>query len=1447
MKAGKTLHIILIVLSVMFLTGHFLLNSKKIQQDAACHAVRIAQNALGTDVTAGRVQLVYPFGIRVENLTVYDTQHDTLAHAASVSLRFKPTKLLRNHLSVTSIRVNSPILKLSRDSVDSDPNYAFLYALRNSQSNRRMSFRANSILIRNASVKYDLRTAPQTDSKFNPNHLNVSGLTANLSLKSFSADSIAFIVRKLSFDEQSGFRLTQTKGTVSVGSDWTDLSGFTFSTPNGEIQALQLLANIGLDTIPHGIPAMSADIRACLAGADLKAFVPGLSGMTAPLDLALTMSSTGSEINVSSLSLKDQNNNLEIGAYGSATIDSTLRITENSNANVQGTFSNGMPEWLESQLAGFGIVLPQQLRSLGSGSFQAVASGTPDNPKASLTIDADAGKLLCTLTGNNSKYHGEIVARDIKLAKVTGKPELGNLSMKAQTDLVYAGDSVQGVFCSMVQDITYKDYTYRGINISGAFNPHKVQADLDFCDSNGSLAIISSIDMSGSHSYDLTVRADTLNLSAYKLVPRDSMSLSAVLTARLNGENLDALTGRIQVDSLDYADLDGNWHMDNMTMSIGGFNDYARIVAAYADFMNVSVVGNFSLSQLPASVITACNDVSPVIGKMLSDILGTKALDCSNVYSLEAGISNTDFMGTVFHYPVSLGQPAHMLFSINDTAHTCSGTISVPQITIKDQSLTDINLVLDSQDGACKTGLNGIINNTSEGDLNLDFSWLAFTDIIRGTYSWSNSTGNLNGNAKTISQFFDYDARNGLKSMTLIDSTRFTMRNTMWNFGLTDIRTDNHKISISGFRLSNASQYLYADGMISSDSTDILSVAMKGIDLNRSLNTFQKNDVLALRGIASGRLSVAGLTGKPAFYGSVEIDSLQFMNSYHGNLMADCYWNRQTRQMEIAGIVNDPGVSRTGISGYYTPHNKNLDIYLDAFHADIGFLNTWTRSIFKEIGGRTTGSFHFFGQARQLDMEGDAIVENAFFTQEAINATFLVRHDTVQFEPGRMLFRNVEVYDEYGHDGLMTCTIRHDKFRNWRVDMTADVADMLVYNQPRSEKSPIFASVYAEGSMNLRFNPRNGLTITANARTAPGTRIGYTPTSGSVNEYGFLTIVDRNTLTIDGQSIADMLPGETKKGNKVNLNFNIQCSEDALIEMSTASLTGFFRGNGDISLAYDAKDGPVLNGLYNLSYGKCSLSLEDVIRKNFTLMDGSYVRFNGALSDTELDLQTYHNVNSVSIYDLDPTTSTTNNVRVRCLMGISGRVADPQITFNIDMPNGTTEERDILASATATEEQRNIQFMYLLAIGRFYTYDTNTGLAQNNTPSAMESLVNSTVSGQINNLLSQVLNNENVTLSSNVSASSYLSNDATNLSNKELEGILEAHLFNNRLLVNGNFGYRENAINNTSNFIGDFEVKYLLLPKHGISIRGYNKTNDKYFTKATLTTQGVGLVFEKDF
>ena len=82
------------------------------------------------------------------------------------------------------------------------------------------------------------------------------------------------------------------------------------------------------------------------------------------------------------------------------------------------------------------------------------------------------------------------------------------------------------------------------------------------------------------------------------------------------------------------------------------------------------------------------------------------------------------------------------------------------------------------------------------------------------------------------------------------------------------------------------------------------------------------------------------------------------------------------------------------------------------------------------------------------------------------------------------------------------------------------------------------------------------------------------------------------------------------------------------------------------------------------------------------------------------------------------------------------------------------------------------------------------------------------------------------------------------MANMEVQGILEGRLLDNRLLINGNFGYRDNPMY-ASNFVGDFDIRYLL--RSDLSLKGYNKTNDRYFTKTSLTTQGIGLLFQRDF
>ena len=123
----------------------------------------------------------------------------------------------------------------------------------------------------------------------------------------------------------------------------------------------------------------------------------------------------------------------------------------------------------------------------------------------------------------------------------------------------------------------------------------------------------------------------------------------------------------------------------------------------------------------------------------------------------------------------------------------------------------------------------------------------------------------------------------------------------------------------------------------------------------------------------------------------------------------------------------------------------------------------------------------------------------------------------------------------------------------------------------------------------------------------------------------------------------------------------------------------------------------------------------------------------------------------------------------------------------------------------------------------------------------LASVASSTISSQLSSMLGQI--------SDNWSIAPNFKSDRGDFTDVEVNLALSSQLLNNRLLFNGNFGYRDKmATASNSNFIGDFDIEYLLNKAGNIRLKAYNHFNDQnYYVKNALTTQGVGVVFKYDF
>lgn len=310
----------------------------------------------------------------------------------------------------------------------------------------------------------------------------------------------------------------------------------------------------------------------------------------------------------------------------------------------------------------------------------------------------------------------------------------------------------------------------------------------------------------------------------------------------------------------------------------------------------------------------------------------------------------------------------------------------------------------------------------------------------------------------------------------------------------------------------------------------------------------------------------------------------------------------------------------------------------------------------------------------------------------------------------------------------------------------------------------------------------------------------------------------------------------------------IHCTPDATLKVLMDSQTGdciALNGSGAIRTSYYNKGSFDIFGNYTVDNGTYNLTIQNVIKRDFNFLSGGTIAFGGNAYNALLDLKAQYTLNSVPLSDINLGRSfLNNNIRVDCIMNISGTPSQPHVDFSLDMPTVSSDAKQMVMSVMNSNEEINQQVLYLLAIGRFMNQSNNSSTAQSQRQSqtslAMQSILSGTVSQQLSNVLEAVIDNKQWNLGANISTGD------EGFNNAEYEGLVSGRLLNNRLLINGQFGYRDNQ-NATSTFIGDFDIQYLLVPSGNIAVRVYNQTNDKYFTKNSLNTQGVGLIFKKDF
>lgn len=1411
---------------------------------------------LGTKVEIQEINLGFLNRIILDGITIYDQQQQKLLTSSRASIKVNLLSLLQGKVSISSAQLFGATANTYRQTAQSKPNYQFVLdslASKEPQKESKLDVTIGSLIIRNGTLIYHQNDAPKTIGQLNLKHLHITNLSAHILVNTLTNDSLNLQIKRLALDEASGVHLNALTTKLQANKRDAHLNYLNIDMPGTCIRIKDGSAHyqfenkqLALSTLTYNLTFSPSYIRPC----DFAFLLPALRPFVKKIDLSTKISGTISSLRMHDLHLSGSN--IYFSANGEIS-NWQNDLQWKGHINTLNLHANGIQFIVDNLGQQFHI--PIEITRLGNIYFKGDCSGRRKDIALEGKLHTDAGNATLAVNLQNNHFKGNIETAGIALGRIIDNTQFGNFKAKLNAEGYWLNNVLSMKAKGAIDLFDYNQYTYHNISLNAAIKKKNHQIDFngkfDMDDPNGEIHLNGSLSNMGKL-FNAKLQANVAHFNPKSL--RLSTQIPAAffgmqIEANIKGHNLNTALGSIRIKDFDMQAPDKHYHLNTLSLQADTTKGI-HTICLDSDFGQMRLKGNYDYATLS-------NSITNIIATKLPTLPGLPRYKKikTNDFSFEAEIQKSDWLQQVLNIDLDLQRPLRLNMMVNDRHHLMDIFAQMPSFTYAGQHFERGYLHIATVQDTLKANIHTKKIDENGQGIYLHVQANASDNKLNSTLTWKNLKGkSIWGTLRSETTFFTHQKL--ATAHICIHPSNIWIDNTAWEVQPSDIIYQAKHLTIDHFAVVHDDQHIVISGEATPHSNDSITAELKNIDVAYILNLVNFHAV-DFSGKATGHAHISNVFAKPQAAGTLKISDFKFQDGRMGTLTANATWNEKAEQIDIDAIAHDtliqgnhptPILAQTNIQGYVSPTKSYIDLNIAANNTRIEFLKSFCDSFIDHVEGYASGDIKVAGPLSNINLSGDAIA-NGKVHLSALNTEYTLRDAHVHAIPDEIYLMNDTLYDKDGHHGVLYGVLHHQHLTQMSYDCTIEAHNLLAYDTHEFGNNTFYGTAYATGRCDIKGKPGN-VDINIDARPNQGTQIVYNVASPTtITDQNFIHWSDRGLKSLP--TVQDKPQEDTDEEpdipSDMHINFLVNMTPEATIKLLMDKATDdhiILHGSGGIRATYYNKGGFDMYGNYLVDNGMYKLTIQNAIKRDFTFMPGGTISFGGDPYHAALNLKAQYTVQGVSLSDLNIGRSfANNNIRVNCLMNITGTPAAPKLDFNLDLPTLNSDAKQMVLSLINSEEEMNQQVLYLLAIGRFYTQASNnaaTETSQSKTSLAMQSILSGTVSQQINNVLSSVINNTNWNFGANISTGDEGWNNA------EYEGILSGRLLNNRLLFNGQFGYRDNA-NATTSFIGDFDLRYLLFPNGNFAIRMYNQTNDRYFTRNSLNTQGIGFILKKDF
>jgi hypothetical protein len=1434
-----------------------LFRSPLIQTLTARLAVDWMSAKIDRDISLEAISFSFYDGIYLSGLELKD-HHDSCILKVDKLIALPEFPWVRS-LKFSNIELQGASFTLGR--YKNEDNYGFLMIikeLRGGSSNVSSDFElvANNIILKNSHFRlFDKNQSYSNKKGMDYADMEFNGINGIMEDFDLINDSLMVRVNMLQALEKSGFLIQ------SLSSDYA-ISSTLMRARNSKIQTAASSLDFDLDFKYSSYSAMSEFIDSVDMIAEVRNSDLDMSELGYFSDILFDMHnkirfSGSAEGSVSKL--KGDNIVVEFGKNTSITadmyikglpdfFDSFIRVgVQNFTTCICDIESFNLPVEAKNIDIPIDKLCDEIIRM--RGNFAGYYSDFESNINLNFLDSEINTKIKYYESGKDSVYLLSFIdAKDFALGSVFGESALlGDASFTGQIDMkgVYPDmlNIDYGVIFSKLDLLGNK---MKRLKFTGNYSNELLTSDFRIGDkkllTDGSLRF-------SPYTSKLIVDAEIAmaNINGLGFWDKSGLKISSDINLDINGFNIDEMNANLRMDNLNLFFGPDVYHYDSLrfikTFDKFNFNS----LKLKSGIANIDLSGDFKLSTLYQTSISFFSNYYDFSDNNYPDSLdgnadlhieikdGTiinkqliKGLDIS-YGSVLNGYS--DFENDILSLNATSDEIK--LFGMGLNNNTISASANSKDLNFEYYVNT---LVFKDSTEADKTvlGLDSVslIANVSDNILNYGIKWRN-NDTVLVNYA------DIHGIIMHDSIF----------EFLKVDKSDLVVNNVDWAIDTSNfVKIHKNGVEINNMNISADTSLFQLSGSLIGEKNDTLEVNFRKWDLS-FFDILSRPYNIDFDGVVDGYINI-GVVGKnPTFISNIRINDFVFNGEYLGRAHVLNTWDNLNESIFLkAQIIDDEDGSLNEMfhaNGYYYPFRDTnvMDIQAGFRNFKLAAVEPFMQSYVSEIRGRTSGEITLKGSLSEPELKGYAKINGTSLIIKYLNTRYSFSN-LIVFEKDMLHFDKLILFDTLGNQAKIKGYLRHNNFKNPELNVNISTDKLLFFNTTRQMNDLYYGTGVLSGNLNITGQPDN-IKLDINTSTKQGTRV-YIPLD-------FTTEVSDKDYIIFVNHVADSLldidikkEAELKKDDelKYDIKLGMGITPLARINISMPSNMGDIdaQGTGDLKMDFNSDGEFNLYGEYVVDRGMFNFTIENLVNKRFELVKGGRISWTGDPYTANVNLKGLYrvkaNLNSLGL-SLDSSATFKNKVNVECYINLKNQLLDPSIKFEIKMPDLDPDlQRMVYAEIDTTNTaMMNQQMISLLVLGTFsYSNASNYNLS---------SSYYTILTNQLSGMLSQISDDFDIGVN-------YKPGD--NITNEEFEVALSTQLFDDRLIIDGNFGVTyDRSGQNASNIVGDVDIAYKLTEDGRWILKAFNHSNVNSwyyynnYDKVSPYTQGVGLAFRKEF